>query len=89
MSPKKASLLTPLQLEAQRIEEEKVRRQEALKAAQQFALRQALERKQKNANAESSAAPTEEEESKPVDFDVVREALKNERHREAQRGNKS
>jgi hypothetical protein len=77
----KKSALTPLQMEALRVAEEQRRRKEAIRAAQQFALRRpGLGKKEVPAsavvvnNAEGEAA------SSPPGFDDVRLALKSERH---------
>jgi hypothetical protein len=81
---KKKQSLTPLQAEAQRIEDEKRRRQEAVKAAQEYSLRGPLEKKRQA--AKKTAGLTEEEPQPTLpDFDTVREALRDERHRESRK----
>ena len=84
MASRKNKFLTPLQQEAARIEEEKKRRQDAIKAAQEYALRGGLERKTA-ARSTATAAAVEPEEVVAPDFDVVRQALKDERHRESRK----
>ena len=78
------SRLTPLQQEAQRLADEQRRRQDAVKAAQQFALRAQLDARKKKATAES-ATEEKKDSPPPVDFDAVRAALHDERHRESKK----
>ena len=85
MASRKNKFLTPLQQEAARIEEEKKRRQDAIKAAQEYALRGGLERKTAARSTTTAAAASEPEENVAPDFDVVRQALKDERHRESRK----
>ena len=73
--------LTPLQAEALRIEEEKKRRQDAIKAAQQWALRGSL----KQTSAPPAASSKVDEEPRTPDFDQVRLALKDARHSDAKK----
>ena len=77
----KSKMLTPLQQEAARIEADKKRRQDALKAAQEFALRRgpAISIPKKA----PSSTVMEETEEVTADFDSVRQALQNERRRES------
>jgi len=83
---KKQPFATPLQLEAAAKAEETRRRQDALKAAQQHALRTALERRTVAAsNSSSSSAPALASEPPPPDFDVVRAALQNARHKDSKK----
>ena len=78
---------TPLQAEADRLVEERRRRQEAVRAAQQYALR-ALPGRTASAHAPAmSGAPAEEASEKPpLDFDAVRQAMHDERQRDARSG---
>ena len=79
--------LTPLQKEALRIEAAKNRRKEALAAAQQYALRGILEKKKKAETTASTSAEGEPEKMPPAppDFDQVREALKDVRHKDSRK----
>ena len=83
---KKSVHLTPLQQEAKRIADEKQRRQDALKAAQQWALRGALQKKPASSSSDSGTAPLPDDVPLPPDFDVMRAALRDERHRDARGG---
>lgn len=83
MASKKKGL-TPLQIEAQRIEDEKRRRQEALKAAQQYSLRGAIERKKAAAAKNGGDEPAPTAPAVP-DFDAVRQAMHDERHRDSRK----
>ena len=77
--------LTPLQKEAIRIEEESKRRKEALAAAQQYALRGILEKKKKSAATSSASTDDEPKAPAPPDFDVMREALSSQRHKDSRK----
>ena len=88
MASRKSRLLTPLQQEAVRIEEERRRRKETLLAAQQYALRGQLEKKKAAAgvsmNVPSNDAESEEAPA-PNDFDAIRSAIKDERHKDSRK----
>ena len=91
-SKKKKSLLTPLQLEAEAKMQEIRRRQEALRAAQAYAIRGALEKKRVHASTEYNDDSSSSNGSFATavstiqpDFDQVRAALRCARHSDAKK----
>lgn len=86
-SSRKKKMLSPLECEAMRVAEEKRRRQEALRAAQQYALRNVLARRMPLSVMEESASSEtvngDASEPEAPTFDDVRSALKSARQKDS------